>query len=93
MGIKNGRNKLIQLKVPVKHLSMDQLLALEKPLHLDLFGAFFVQLRDAPLTLAKTLKDLNGKNNLTVWIDGARTQEKLETHHARTLAKITALKK
>ena len=90
MGIKNGRKKIIQLKVPVKHLSMDQLLSLGKPIHLDLFGAFFVQLRDAPLTLAKTLKDLNANNKLTVWIDGAGTQEKLETHHTRTLAKITA---
>ena len=58
MEIKNGRNKLIQLKVPVKHLSMDQLLALEKPLHLDLFGAFFVIDRDI-----ESLKKMKKRKN------------------------------
>ena len=90
MGIKNGRNKLIQLKVPVKHLSMEQLVAMGKPLNLDLFGAFFIQLRDAPLSLAKTLNDLNARGNLKVWIDGPGSQEKLETHYERTLTKISA---
>ena len=90
MGIKNGRNKLIQLKVPVKHISIEQLVALGKPMHLDLLGAFFIQLRDAPLSLARTLNELNARGNLKVWIDGPGSQEKLNSHYERTLAKISA---
>ena len=69
---------------------MEQLVALGKPLLLDLFGSFFIQLRDAPLSLARTLNELNARGNLKVWIDGPGSQEKLKTHYERTLAKISA---
>ena len=93
MGIKNGRKKLKQLKIPTKCLTIEQILEMHKPIHLDLQGSFYTMLRDSPHQLKNILMSLNQTNQLTVWLEGKYSDQKHNTHVKRMEAKKLAVQK
>ena len=93
MGIKNGRARLIQLKVKNKIKSISEIQEMNLPIHLDLQGSFYTLLRDFPLQLKNILLSLNEKNQLKVWLEGGYSKQKHDTHLNRMEAKKLAVQK
>ena len=93
MGIKNGRARLIQLKVKNKIKSISEIKEMNLPIHLDLQGSFYTLLRDFPHQLKNILLSLNEKNQLKVWLEGGYSDQKHDTHSNRTEAKKLAVQK
>jgi hypothetical protein len=80
MGIKDGRKKIKQLKVPFKCMTIKQILEMNKLIHLDLLGSFYTVLRDCPHSIKNIVLSLNESKKLLVWLDGKPTNQKKYTH-------------
>ena len=93
MGIKNGRKKLKQLKIPTKCLTIEQILEMHKPIHLDLQGSFYTMPRYSSHQLRDILISLNKTNQLTVWLEGNYSDQKHNTRVKKMEAKKSAVQK
>ena len=93
MGIKNGRKKVMESKVPFQCLTTMQIMEMNLPIHLDLQGSFYTLLRDFPHQLENILLSLNRKDKLKVWLEGGYSDQKHDTHLNRMEAKKLAVQK